>query len=75
MIDVLAYPRRSIRLTEIVTPLKPLESMAQGRLPVASDIGAHRELIRDGETGFLFPPGVARALARTIVSALVPREP
>ncbi|MDS4022459.1 MAG: glycosyltransferase, exosortase A system-associated, partial [Candidatus Competibacter sp.] len=55
LIDVLVYPRRSMRLTEIVTPLKPLEAMAQGRIFIASDVGGHRELIRDGETGFLFP--------------------
>lgn len=74
LIDVLAYPRRSIRLTEIVTPLKPLEAMAQGRMLVASDIGGHRELIRDGETGFLCPPGDAGALARTIDAVLGHRE-
>jgi len=27
-----------MRLTELVTPLKPLEAMAQGRLVVASDV-------------------------------------
>jgi glycogen(starch) synthase len=54
LIDVLVYPRHSMRLTELVTPLKPLEAMAQGRLLVASDVGGHRELIRDGETGILF---------------------
>jgi len=63
LIDVLVYPRRSMRLTELVTPLKPLEAMAQGRLLVASDVGGHRELIRDGETGRLFPAGSADALA------------
>jgi glycosyltransferase involved in cell wall biosynthesis len=31
LIDLLAYPRHSMRLTELVTPLKPLEAMAQGR--------------------------------------------
>jgi glycogen(starch) synthase len=51
LVDVLVYPRHSMRLTELVTPLKPLEAMAQGRLLVASDVGGHRELIRDGETG------------------------
>ena len=66
LIDVLAYPRHSMRLTEIVTPLKPLEAMAQGRMLVASDVGGHRELIRDGETGHLFPAGDAAALAATI---------
>ncbi|MFZ5539238.1 MAG: TIGR04063 family PEP-CTERM/XrtA system glycosyltransferase [Pseudomonadota bacterium] len=73
LIDVLAYPRRSIRLTEIVTPLKPLEAMAQGRILVASDVGGHRELVRDGETGFLFPAGDAAALARTIDALLTRR--
>jgi len=54
LIDILVYPRHSMRLTELVTPLKPLEAMAQGRLLVASDVGGHRELIRDGENGVLF---------------------
>jgi glycosyltransferase involved in cell wall biosynthesis len=70
LIDVLAYPRHRIRLTEIVTPLKPLEAMAQGRMLVASDVGGHRELVRDGETGFLFPAGDAGALARAIEMVL-----
>ena len=70
LIDVLAYPRRSMRLTELVTPLKPLEAMAQGRIFVASDVGGHKELIRDGDTGFLFPAGDAVALARTIEHVL-----
>ena len=73
LIDVLAYPRHSMRLTELVTPLKPLEAMAQGRLLVASDVGGHRELIRDGETGFLFRAGSAPALAQAIVDVLARR--
>jgi PEP-CTERM/exosortase A-associated glycosyltransferase len=74
LIDVLAYPRRSMRLTELVTPLKPLEAMAQGRIFVASDVGGHRELIRDGDTGFLFPAGDATALGRTIERVLAGRD-
>ncbi|MBL8374634.1 TIGR04063 family PEP-CTERM/XrtA system glycosyltransferase [Accumulibacter sp.] len=73
LIDVLAYPRLPIRLTELVTPLKPLEAMAQGRMLVASDVGGHRELIRHGETGFLFRAGDAAALARAIDDVLVRR--
>lgn len=65
-VDVLAYPRQSMRLTEIVTPLKPLEAMAQGRMFVASDVGGHRELIRNGETGHLFAAGDVSALAVAI---------
>ncbi len=70
LIDVLVYPRLAIRLTELVTPLKPLEAMAQGRLVVASDVGGHRELIRDGETGVLFRAGDAAALAAGILGLL-----
>ncbi|MCS6944248.1 MAG: glycosyltransferase, exosortase A system-associated [Sutterellaceae bacterium] len=53
VVDVLVYPRRRMRLTELVTPLKPLEAMAQGKMLLASDVGGHRELVRDGDTGFL----------------------
>jgi PEP-CTERM/exosortase A-associated glycosyltransferase len=61
--DGLVYPRRGNRLTELVTPLKPLEAMAQGKIVMASSVGGHRELIRDRETGFLFVPDDALALA------------
>jgi PEP-CTERM/exosortase A-associated glycosyltransferase len=70
LIDVLAYPRRSMRLTELVTPLKPLEAMAQGHLLVASDVGGHRELIRDGETGTLFRAGCSDALGDAVLRLL-----
>jgi PEP-CTERM/exosortase A-associated glycosyltransferase len=70
LIDVLAYPRHSMRLTELVTPLKPLEAMAQGRVLVASDVGGHKELIRHGQTGVLFKAGSADALAQAVVNLL-----
>ena len=70
LIDLLVYPRLSMRLTELVTPLKPLEAMAQGRLLIASDVGGHRELIEDGETGLLFKAGNARDLADKALALL-----
>ena len=63
LIDVLAYPRKAMRLTELVTPLKPLEAMAQMKLVAASDVGGHRELIQDNVTGTLFRPGDPAAIA------------
>src|SRR6185436_7986352 len=54
LIDVCVFPRRKIRLTDLVTPLKPLEAMACLKPIVASDVGGHRELITDGQTGYLF---------------------
>jgi PEP-CTERM/exosortase A-associated glycosyltransferase len=74
LIDVLVYPRKSMRLTETVTPLKPLEAMAQGRLLIASNVGGHRELVSDGETGFLFVPERPDELVRAVQRVMASRE-
>lgn len=73
-IDLLAYPRHSMRLTELVTPLKPLEAMAQGRIFVASDVGGHQELVRDRETGRLFAAGKVGELSATLADMLDDRS-
>lgn len=67
LVNVLVYPRVKMRLTDLVTPLKPLEAMAQGRLVIASDVGGHLELIRDGENGVLFKAGCPIALAESVL--------
>ena len=74
LVDILAYPRKAMRLTELVTPLKPLEAMAQGRLVAASSVGGHRELIEDGVTGTLFPSGDPDAIARALAGLLDDRN-
>jgi PEP-CTERM/exosortase A-associated glycosyltransferase len=74
LVDLFVFPRVSTRLTELVTPLKPLEAMAQERIVVASDVGGHRELIRDRETGYLFPPGDRQRLAAGVMAALADRD-
>jgi len=70
LVDLLAYPRHAMRLTDLVTPLKPLEAMAQGRLLIASDVGGHQELIEDGVTGVLFRAGDVADLAAKAVATL-----
>jgi len=70
LVDIFVYPRLSMRLTELVTPLKPLEAMAQGRLVLASDVGGHKELIEDRVTGYLFPANDASSLAGTVKNLL-----
>lgn len=74
LINVLAYPRHPMRLTELVTPLKPLEAMAQGQLFVASDVGGHRELIDHGNTGILFKAGDSAALTTALLGLLNDRQ-
>jgi PEP-CTERM/exosortase A-associated glycosyltransferase len=70
LVDIFAYPRLNMRLTDLVTPLKPLEAMAQGKLVVASDVGGHKELITDGENGRLFRAGNSQSLTETIVNLI-----
>ena len=63
LMNLLVLPRKRMRLTELVTPLKPLEAMAQGLPVLASDVGGHQELVVHGETGMLFAAEDAQALA------------
>lgn len=70
LVDVMAYPRKKSRLTDLVTPLKPLEAMAQDQLVAASDVGGHRELITDGQTGTLFAPDDPTACAAALADLL-----
>jgi PEP-CTERM/exosortase A-associated glycosyltransferase len=70
LVDVFVFPRLSMRLTDLVTPLKPLESMAQGKAVLASDVGGHRELIADGRTGRLFRAGDVDDLVRAALDLL-----
>jgi PEP-CTERM/exosortase A-associated glycosyltransferase len=72
--EVMAYPRKRSRLTDLVTPLKPLEAMAQGRIVAASDVGGHRELIAGGHTGVLFEPDDPAACAQALASLLAQAE-
>jgi PEP-CTERM/exosortase A-associated glycosyltransferase len=66
IMDILAYPRRSLRITELVTPLKPLEAMAMEKAVIGSDVGGIRELIQDGVTGLLHRSGDVGDLAAKI---------
>ena len=70
LVDLLVYPRKVMRLTNLVTPLKPLEAMAQGKPVLASDVGGHKELISDNETGFLFKAGDSVELAERMADLL-----
>ncbi len=49
-------------------PLAALEAMSSGTPIVAADVGGVSEIVRDGETGWLFPTGDSRALAARIAS-------
>ncbi|MCX7676663.1 MAG: glycosyltransferase, exosortase A system-associated, partial [Alteraurantiacibacter sp.] len=72
--DIMVYPRKASRLTDLVTPLKPLEAMAQGKLVAASDVGGHRELVTHGVTGTLFAADDPAACAAALCDLIERKE-
>ncbi len=67
IMDVLVYPRIDARINHTVTPLKPLEAMAMGKVCLASDVGGLKELVEERVTGLLFSRGDASDLAEKII--------
>ncbi len=63
VLDAFVVPRTPDRVCQLVTPLKPVEAMASGLPVVVSSVRALAEIVQDGETGLLFPPLDAGALA------------
>ncbi len=69
--DVVAVPFLLSRMTERHTsPIKAFEAMAAGRPIVASDTPATREILEDGTSALLVPPGDAAALRAAIARLL-----
>ncbi|MFF0973287.1 UNVERIFIED_CONTAM: glycosyltransferase [Kocuria sp. CPCC 205295] len=63
-VDIVACPRQSLPVTEMVSPLKPLEAFAASKPTVLSDVSPHRTLVgEDQQRGLLFEPGSPKALA------------
>jgi glycogen(starch) synthase len=70
LIDVIVNPRYKNKLTDSVTPLKPLEAMAYEKLVIGSDVGGIKELITHNENGFLFKAGDKKSLVATMVNVI-----
>ena len=70
VMDLLVYPRHRYRITELVTPLKPLEAMALGKAVVGSDVGGIAELLDGGRAGRLFRAGDTGHLAEVVIRLL-----
>ncbi len=65
---MLVLPNTATTISERYTsPLKLFEYLALGRPIVASDSTAIREVLRDGDTALLVPPGEPQALADALM--------
>ena len=73
IIDIFIYPRLSERITELTTPLKPLETMAMKKNIIISSVGGLKELVPDncGET---FIAGDVEDLKRKVEKILHDEE-
>ncbi len=70
LIDIMVCPRRSMPVTEMVSPLKPFEAMATKKPVVAANVDAIAEFIVDGVTGMLFQKDDPRSLADVLQEAI-----
>lgn len=69
--DVVACPRKSLRVTELVSPLKPLEAFASGKAVLLSDVAPNKDLAGVfEERALLFEAGNSRDLARVLRTML-----
>ena len=62
IVDITPFPRLSVPVCEMVSPLKPFEAMAMGKVVVASDVAAMAEIVSDGTTGLLHRKNDASSL-------------
>jgi glycosyltransferase involved in cell wall biosynthesis len=63
LIDIAPFPRKPQPVTEMVSPLKPLEALATEKAVVVSSVAALAEMITDEETGLVFAKGDVGSLA------------
>lgn len=67
LLDIVAMPRKPMPVTEMVSPLKPLEAMAMQKPVLVSDVSALAEMIEDGITGLVFKKGDVTDMAAQLV--------
>ncbi|WP_447834772.1 glycosyltransferase family 4 protein [Aeromonas salmonicida] len=66
IVDICPLPRKGLPVCEMVSPLKPFEAMAMGKVVVSSDVAALAEIIDDGVTGLLHKKDDPEDLANKI---------
>ncbi|MEO8500450.1 MAG: glycosyltransferase family 4 protein, partial [Vicinamibacteria bacterium] len=64
---------KSAMTSEHTSPIKAFEAMAAGRPLLISDTEASREIVEDGRTGLVVPPGNVDAWARALERVLSDR--
>lgn len=63
LVDIAPFPRKPQPVTEMVSPMKPLEAAAMKKAIVVSSVRALTDMITDGENGLIFEKGDVEDLA------------
>jgi glycosyltransferase involved in cell wall biosynthesis len=71
LIDIAPLPRKGLRVCELVSPLKPFEAMASGKVLITSSVQALAEIVDDGNTGLVFEKDNAKDLAAKLELVLL----
>jgi glycosyltransferase involved in cell wall biosynthesis/polysaccharide pyruvyl transferase WcaK-like protein len=66
LIDIAPFPRKPQPVTEMVSPMKPLEALSMEKAVVVSSVRALTEMVFDGETGLVFEKGNIESMADTL---------
>jgi glycosyltransferase involved in cell wall biosynthesis len=66
LFDIAPFPRLPLPVCEMISPIKPFESMAMGKAVIVSSVAALTEIVSDGRTGLVFAKGDVIDLTRTI---------
>ncbi len=67
LIDICPFPRRPLPVTELVSPLKPIEALAMEKAVVVSSVQALEEMITHEKTGLIYEKGNVDAIASTLL--------
>lgn len=70
LVDIVPLPRKDMPVTELVSPLKPLEAMAMEKAVVVTDLSALKEIVTHHETGLVVPRSNPDALADALAELI-----
>lgn len=68
--QVTPFPRLPLPVCELISPIKPFESMAMGKACISSSVAALEEIVKPDERGLVFEKGSAEDFARQIARYL-----
>ncbi|UTT66379.1 glycosyltransferase family 4 protein [Janibacter sp. CX7] len=68
--QITPFPRLPLPVCELISPIKPFESMAMGKACISSSVAALTEIVKPDERGLVFEKGSSQDFARQIARYL-----